>query len=296
MSAPFEYNTCRVGEVTAVFGYVKPYQPELKMGEFEQYRGVYCGLCRRLFKRYGLLAQWSLSYDFTFLALLRLALAEDCAGFHKARCPYNPLKKRLCSCDSQQLDTVADAAVLLIYYKLKDTVADSGFVKGLGARLLLPFANRYRRRCAALHPDWDAAVAALMAQQGELERQGCASADAAAEPTARLLELFFAAVSENEKQQRVLARLGYCVGRWVYLLDAADDFEKDGRQGNYNPFRFAQGDVKERAAGSLNASLAEAKAAYELLNLRRYDGILRNLLEQGMPAVQHKVLQGETKR
>ncbi|MBR2338235.1 MAG: hypothetical protein IKA63_02075 [Clostridia bacterium] len=280
-----------------MFGYIKTYQPELKMGEFEQYRGVYCALCRRLGKRYGLLAQLSLSYDFTFLALMRLALAQECAGFRKARCPYNPLKKRNCCCDTEQLDAVADAAVLLTYHKLRDTVADSGFWKGLGARLLLPLAAHDRKRCAARHPDWDAAVAQCMQQQAALETERCTSIDAAAEPTAKLLEFFFTLCATEERQQRVLARFGYCLGRWIYLMDAADDLPDDIKNGSYNPLITDTPDAvargRERVRLSLNASMAECKAAYELLDIRRFDGILRNVLELGMAQMQQQVLKGE---
>lgn len=284
-----------------MFGYIKVYQSELKMGEFEHYRGVYCALCRRLGKRYGLFAQWSLSYDFTFFALLRLALAEDCAGFQKKRCPYNPLKKRTCCCDTVQLDAAADAAVLLTYHKLRDTIADSGFFKALGARLLLPMAANDRRRCRKRRPDWDETVAACMAKQHRLEQERCASVDAAAEPTAELLAFLFSQDATDERQRRVLQRLGYCMGRFVYLIDAADDLENDRRSGNYNPFLLTQSAteaaplaaLRERAAMSLNASLAECKAAYELLNIRRFDGILRNVLDFGMPAVRDQVKKGE---
>ncbi len=284
-----------------MFGYIKVYQPELKMGEFEHYRGVYCALCRRLAKRYGLFAQWSLSYDFTFLALLRLALSENCAGFQKKRCPYNPLKKRTCCCDTEQLDVAADAAVLLTYHKLRDTIADSGFLKRWGARLLLPMAANDRRRCRKRHPDWDEAVAVCMQKQTALEREKVASTDAAAEPTAELLSFLFSLDAKDESQRRVLQRLGYCMGRWVYLIDAADDLEKDRQSGNYNPFLLAAPtedavSLRERAGGSLNGSLAECKAAYELLDVRRFDGILRNVLNFGLPAVWEQVKKGEKNR
>lgn len=283
-----------------MFGYIKVYQPELKMGEFEQYRGVYCALCRRLGKRYGLFAQWSLSYDFTFLALLRLALSSECAGFQKKRCPYNPLKKRTCCCDTEHLDVAADAAVLLTYHKLRDTIADSGFVKALGARLMLPFAANDRRRCRKRHPDWDEAVAACMQKQAQLEKDNTASLDAAAEPTAQLLEFLFTLDITDEAQRRVLQRLGYCMGRWIYMMDAADDLEKDKKAGNYNPLLLSgETDVallRERAGASLNGSLAECKAAYELLGVHRFDGILRNVLDFGMAAVWEQVKKGEKKR
>lgn len=69
-----------------MFGYVKAYKPELKVRDYEQYKAVYCSLCKTLGREYGLFARLTLSYDFTFAALLRLALSGECPGFHKSRC------------------------------------------------------------------------------------------------------------------------------------------------------------------------------------------------------------------
>lgn len=283
-----------------MFGYIKPHQPELKMGEFEQYRGLYCSLCRCLGKRYGWTAQMTLSYDMTFLVLLYLALSEECAGFHKTRCPYNPLKKRMCYADSSALDLCADASVLLVYYKLHDTVADSKGMKRLAARIARVFAARHRRRAATFQPELDTAMAAYIQAQTAIETACSSSTDAAAEPTAELLALLCRQASDDEKQQRVLSRFGYCLGRWIYLMDAADDLKEDAVSGNYNPLlednrSAALSDeqlaaCRERVHLSLNGSLAECKAAYELLNIRRFDGILRNILEYGMMQAQNKVL------
>ncbi len=278
-----------------MFGYVKVYQPELKMGEFEYYRGVYCALCRRLGKRYGLVAQWSLSYDFTFLALFRLAQAERCVGFKSARCPYNPFKKRTCCCDTEQLDAVADAAVLLTYYKVQDTLADAGFLKKLGAWLLyLPTAYD-RRRCRKRHPDWDEYIGRCMHKQRELEQRGCTSLDEAAEPTAHILQFLFSLQTADETEQTALSRFGYCLGRWIYQLDAADDLTQDRKRGDYNPLLLAypqmtDEQIREQSHFSLNASLAECKAAYERLTIRRFGGIIQNVLEWGMPTVQRQVI------
>ncbi len=285
-----------------MFGYIKPYQPELKMGEFEQYRGLYCSLCRTLGKRYGFTAQMTLSYDMTFLVLLHLALAEDCPTFRSARCPYNPLKKRSCCGENAVLDCCADASVLLVYHKLCDTVADGGFFKGTAARAAKLPAARHRRRAAQRMPAWDAAMAAYTQRQAALEAANTASVDAAAEPTAQLLATLCAYVAADEKQRRVLERFGYCLGRWIYLMDAADDLAEDSRTGNYNPLlvNYREGDMtperlaerRESVRLSLNASLAECRAAYELLTIRRFDGILRNILDWGLPQAQKQVLSG----
>ena len=60
-----------------MFGYVKAYKPELKVRDYEQYKAVYCSLCKTLGREYGLFARLTLSYDFTFAALLRLYGASD---------------------------------------------------------------------------------------------------------------------------------------------------------------------------------------------------------------------------
>lgn len=285
-----------------MFGYIKTYQPELKMGEFEQYRGLYCSLCRRLSKRYGCTAQMTLSYDMTFLLLMYLALSEECVGFHKGRCPYNPLKKRSCCGDHPALDRCADASVLLVYYKTLDTVTDSKLFKRLAARIALIPASRHRRRAASHEPEMDKAMEAYMQAQNAVEQARTASLDAAAEPTANLLSFLCALAATDDKQRRVLERFGYCLGRWIYLMDAADDLESDSKTGNYNPLLQGAADTtvltdcRERVRYSLNASLAECKAAYELLTIRRFDGILRNVLEHGMHAAQRTVLDGNPKK
>ncbi len=271
------------------------------MGEYEQYRGLYCSLCRRLGKRHGCLAQMTLSYDMTFLLLLYLSQAEDCTGFHKARCPYNPFKKRTCCGDSPALNRCADISVLLVYYKACDAVNDSRGIKRAAARAALAAAQCSHRRAAKSEPALDAAMADYMKAQSSREAEKTASVDAAAEPTALLLSRLCTLSSSYEKQQPVLARFGYCLGRWIYLMDAADDLAEDSQSGNYNPFLAGQSEpftdeqlsaCRERAQGSLNASLAACKAAYELLDIRRFDGILRNILEWGMPRVQQQVLSG----
>ena len=278
-----------------MFGYVKVYQPELKMGEFEQYRGAYCALCRTLGKRYGITAQMTLSYDMTFLALLHMALADSCTGFAHGRCPYNPFKKRMCCKPSAALDFAADAAMLLVYHKTVDTIADDRFVKRLTARLLLPIMRRNRRRAALRLPQLDETLAAAMDAQRDLEQRAVSSIDQAAEPTARMLAALCACADET--QQPALERLGYCLGRWVYLMDATEDLAEDLRNQSYNPLLIAHsGDVsaaRDAVTFSLNASMAECRTAYDALNIRRFDGILRNVMEWGMPHMQKQVLSGE---
>lgn len=286
-----------------MFGYVKVFKPTIRMGEYEIYKGIYCTLCKRLGKRYGVLSRFTLSYDMTFLALLQMALAEECGEFCPSRCSFNPTKRCLKATDTVAIDLAADIGTILAYYKLKDTLADEGLGKKIGAWCALPFAAAAHKKAKKRVPRIDAAVAAMMTAQAEVEASQNTSIDRAAEPFALLLQTLAAQMADTDAQKRVLGRFGYCLGRWVYLMDAVDDLAKDLEKGRYNPYigarQLKKGDtdgVKEARAYSLytlNACLAECKAAYDLLEIRRFDGILRNILEEGMAHAQQRVIAGE---
>lgn len=281
------------GGSVGVFGYVRIAKSELKMGDYDRYQGVYCSLCHRLGKRYHPFMRWTLSYDFTCLALLGMALSEECGGFCKGHCVYNPLKKKLCCTDTTYVDYAADAAMLLVWYKLEDTICDDGFWKRLVARMARGIFKRSYRKAAALHPAWDEALARHMQEQAERETQK-SGVDAAAEPSAQMLAMLAADLSDDATVRRVLDRLGYFLGRYVYLADALDDLEDDAKEGHFNPFLNGQApydmaSIREYATQTLSATIAECHAAYELLPIRRFDAILRNILEWGMPLTVTKV-------
>lgn len=286
-----------------MLGYVKVYQPELKMGEFEQYRGVYCSLCRTLGKRYGMVAQMALSYDVTFLVLLLMALSEDCVGFEKGHCVYNPCKRRLKCGEHPAFAFGADVSVLLMHHRLQDTVADSRFAKRMAAGVAHSVSSKNYRCAAKRLPQTDRLLAECMKKQSELEKDKTASMDAAAEPTATMLSHLCSVGVSDEKQRRILERLGYCLGSWVYRMDALDDLEDDVKHNTYNPLRFSHSltaddtkaieKVRNEMLFSLNALLAECKAAYDLLTIHHFDGILRNILDYGMPYMQKQVIYGK---
>ncbi len=275
-----------------MFGYVQMYKPELKMREYEQYRGVYCSLCKQLGRRYGVLLRMGLSYDMTFFALLSMALKPTCVGFHQSRCSYNPMKKCLHCEDSAAMEKAADISALLAYYRAQDTLADEGFFGRLKVWLMWPFLKRYHKKAAAFSPDADREIARMMERQRVIEDAKTTSIDAAAEPFALLLQNLCEGLSLDERQRPALARLGYCLGRYVYLADALDDLSEDGRRGRYNPFILNRRlDLNDNAAVTacqqyagdvLRHCQAECIAAYNLLNIYHFDGILQNILQDGI--------------
>ena len=276
-----------------MFGYVKPYTPDLRMREWEQYRGVYCTLCKRLGRRYGLLARMTLNYDFTFLALFHMALLPEKPEFAKSRCSFFPLRRCLRCQNTGAVDEAADLAVLMLAEKCRDDREDERFFRRMAAGLALLLLRRARKKAAAAQPDAAAAMLIYTQAQRAAERD-CASLDAAAHPTAELMQKLLLPFARGDAAaERILSRFGYCFGRWIYLADALDDRERDRAAGRFNPFLLTEtaddGETVSRAEQTLEASLAECCAAYELLDIAHFDGILRNVLYAGMPHTQKKI-------
>ena len=275
-----------------MFGYVKPFKPNLRMKEFDAYKGVYCALCKTLGRDYGITTRFILNYDFAFLALLYLSISSTCPSFERQRCLFNPLKKCVCCKDRrEELSFAAASAVIMTYYKIKDHVEDSAFFSGLPARLTLPWANGKRKKAAKRYPELDEKMREYIESQRALEEAETPSIDWAAEPTAKLLSYLGSCLCGDERQKRVLERLCYFVGRWVYLIDAADDLEKDLKSGNYNPFllslKVTQFDqlpkARTYAQEVVQHTLSEAANAFDLLEAGRFSAILSNVLTKDCP-------------
>ncbi len=268
-----------------MFGYIRVYKPDLKISEYETYKSIYCGLCQQLGQEYTPLARMTLSFDFTFLAALNMALAEDKPVYTKRKCPANPLKKCIMADLGEIQSHCCDCAVLMLWYKLEDDLKDHGTASRLRAAALYPAARLAYRKAAQRRPELDQLIGNNMRLQAETEAACTASVDLASEPTAQVLSGLFSTLSEDPVQKRVLERLGYLLGRYVYLCDALDDLEDDREKGNYNPFLADQSagpEQIETAIGTLYLTIAEAAKTFELLELKRFEPILANILYLGM--------------
>ncbi len=276
-----------------MFGYVKTFKPELKVREYEMYRSVYCTVCKRIGKKYGHALRFSLSYDFAFLAMLGISLeAEGCQDFEKSHCVYNPLKK--CSYTKgyeDVFDFTCAASVIMLYYKLCDDVRDMGAIKSFLRRSYRLIIKKAYKRAAREFPQIEKIVSDMDSSQVKSEKAGSA-VDAAAEPTAVALGKLCALLSNDDVNRRVLQRIGYCVGKWVYLADALDDMEEDKKRGNFNPLLSTD---TANAMGNLNVCSNEAGSSFELIANGIYAPILKNIFYLGMPNVVKTILKEKDK-
>lgn len=275
-----------------MFGYVRPVRDELKCKDYDLYRATYCGLCRTLRQRYGLLAPMFLNFDFTFLALL-LSPEEESFRPCRGRCHANPLKKQRMCQNSAAVDRAADTSIILTYWKLRDGAQDDGLVKGFPERmlswLLVPAYRKAVQRCA----DYDSVVRGCLAELSKLEGEKCASIDRTADTFARLLQAA-APGTGRDRYDRPMGLLLYHIGRWIYLLDARDDLQRDKQSGSYNPllYRFGPEGDDEALRITLEHSLNMARSAFCMLDFGCRTAAIENILYLGLPLVQCAVFEG----
>jgi len=285
-----------------VFGYVKVDKIELKIGDYEVYKGAYCSLCKEMGRSFGLLSRLTLSYDFAFLALLKMSVGNNCPQFKKSRCSFNPLHKcNCCEKDNESVEFSAYIAMIMLYYKVKDNIEDCGFLKRFLMYLILPIVVLYHNKAKKKYPQLDEIVANSMLHQSQLEKENCANIDVAANPTATALGEIFSFGEQDEQQSRVLKHLGYCIGRYVYIMDAIDDLQYDLNHGGYNTFviskKLSIGDditnVKLEASEIINRTISEIINTYELLKLVRFENIFDNVIYNGLNKEKKRILNKE---
>ena len=266
-----------------MFGYVRVDKPELKVKEYEMYKAVYCSLCKCLGKHYGILSRFTLSYDFTFLALLNMSLKESFAQIEQKRCAFNPLKKcNYCKADDD-LQMPSAAAMIMTYYKLLDNIEDEKGIKKIGYLCLKPILKSANKKAALKYPQIEKIVSDYIKEQATLEKDDCKEFDRIAHPTAEALSQICMLCSEDNSQKRVLERLGYCLGRYIYLMDAFCDLESDIKTGSYNVLKNKQKDeIKDFVASQIYFSINEASKAFELLDIKKYKSILGNIIYLGL--------------
>lgn len=216
-----------------MFGFVKPFIPELRVKDNEFYKSVYCGVCRAMKRETGALSCASLSYDAVFVALVRLAVTGEAYTVKKERCMRHPFHTRAVMHCDDSLKTAAQISAALLYGKLADDISDERGKRRAAARLALPYARKFSRRANV--PEANAAIAEGLAGLAELERSGEATPDACADISGKMTAEV-AALGLSGAQRDIMYEAAFHIGRWIYLADAVCDYPEDMKRGRFNPF------------------------------------------------------------
>ena len=261
-----------------MFGYVVVNKPELKIREFDEYRAFYCGLCHSLKDRYGRSGQITLNYDMNFLAVLLTALYEPETKIDQARCIMHPVHKHL-EFHNDYIDYCADMTILLSYYKCADDWKDERKWLSKAEMILLEkkvklLEEKYPEKCQIVKKELE--------KISEYEKNNEMNIDTVANATGRMMGTLFE--YRKDEWAKTLYEIGFYLGKYIYLIDAWEDVEKDIETGNYNLFKSRCKDKSfdEDVYDILEMMMAECTSAFETLPIFDYRDILRNILYSGV--------------
>ena len=260
-----------------MFGYVSANWKELDKTQQDRYQSVYCGICRRIREQSGSLPRLVLSYDMAFLSLLLMSLYEPEETSGRNHCMLHPIRKRPWA-DNPYIRYGADMNVALAYYNcLDDWQDEKKHTAKAMADLLAPHYHRIEQK----YPRQCRAIADCITRLSQLEKEGCPNPDEPAGCFGTLMgELF---VYEEDIWSPHLRQMGMALGRFIYLLDAAVDYEKDKRKGKYNPYIAAGMDEDwARWEEYLVLAMGRCTKSYEILPLVQDKELLDNILYSGV--------------
>ncbi len=261
-----------------MFGYIEIHKPELKMKEYYKYRAYYCGLCQVLKERYGRLGQMTLTYDMTFLIVLLTSLYESKVTEERHRCLAHPAKKHWMLCN-EITQYAADMNIALTFHKFLDDWNDEKSITGLSASKLL--AGKYRK-IEKKYPEKCQVIADCLSKLQEYEKDNVTDLDKIAKPFGDLMGEMF--VYREDQWKDTLRRLGFYLGKYIYLLDAYEDVKDDIKKGNFNPVKEKadKPSFEEEYRQILIMMMSECTKEFERLPLILDVELLRNILYAGV--------------
>ncbi len=285
-----------------MFGYVRPYAPELLVKDNELYRATYCGLCRTMGKTTGKLSKLALSYDFVFLALLRMGVKGEKIDVKLRHCPVHPIKKIPMIEVNDELTYCARTTSILTRLKLRDNVNDSRGISRIKAKIAGGVSVFFKKTDKSLLELEEKTVSSIN-ELTRLENENSDSIDKTSSTFGTLLGNL-AAHGIDGASGRILYDIGYHLGRLIYVMDAIDDFEDDKKSGSFNVIKNAYGDTLENSTRevlkcSMLLELEKLSLGVELLDLFKAqdcERIIKNIVYIGLPNEIKRVISGEKRK
>jgi len=264
-----------------MFGYITVYKPELKIKDYHKYRAYYCGLCRSLLENFGVTGQLTLSYDMTFVIVLLTSLYESETKTEVHRCKVHPVKKSPVLVNEMTVYS-AKMNIVLSYYHFIDDWKDERSVRGLAGSAAM---KKKVQKIEKEYPGQCKKIRQCLNRLSEMEAAGSQNIDETAGCFGDLMAELF--VYKKDIWEPYLRRIGFYLGKFIYIMDAVDDIEKDIEKNRYNPLRsmhhaMAEEDFLKTCYQMLNMMMAEVSTAFEQLPCLWDEDILRNILYAGV--------------
>lgn len=261
-----------------MFGYVTVCEPELKVKDLKKYRAYYCGLCSTLKEDYGFMGQMTLTYDMTFAVILLSSLYETTTKHEEHRCKVHPAKRQH-MLQNEITSYAAAMNVLLAYYHMEDDWQDDRKVSSLMTKSLI---QGKAKKIIEKYPRQSEIIRKSLKELGECEHENSMDIDRAAGCFGRLMAELF--VWKEDIWEKTLRKMGFYLGKFIYLMDAYEDLPEDRKKNRYNPLKelAKRPDYEAQMEQILRMMIAESTVRFEQLPCLVDIDILRNILYDGV--------------
>ena len=261
-----------------MFGYVTVCEPELKVKDLKKYRAYYCGLCRTLKEDYGFMGQMTLTYDMTFAVILLSSLYETTTKHEEHGCKVHPAKRQH-MLQNEITSYAAAMNVLLAYYHMEDDWQDDRKVSSLMTKSLI---QGKAKKIIEKYPRQSEIIRKSLKELGECEHENSMDIDRAAGCFGRLMAELF--VWKEDIWEKTLRKMGFYLGKFIYLMDAYEDLPEDRKKNRYNPLKelAKRPDYEAQMEQILRMMIAESTVRFEQLPCLVDVDILRNILYDGV--------------
>ncbi len=274
-----------------MFGYVMPYKLELKIKDYEMFKAYYCGLCIAIKNNFSNLCRLSLNYDMTFLGILLDSLATEKHNYEVTTCIAHPFKKKPKVINNNALDYAAFCNVALVYHKLLDDYNDDNALnKKILSMYLKKFIEKENLDLKPLLENIESNISKLTEYEKSTEY---ISIDELSHSFADLTGFLIAFYYRDKDFHDDLYKLGYNLGRWIYIIDAYDDLEDDMKKNKFNAINKAFNTdslsyeelieaQRDRIEFNLMMSASTTVDALNNLPLEKNSDLLFNILQLGL--------------
>lgn len=279
-----------------MFGYVTPLTPELKVREYHTFRSYYCGLCFHIKEHFGNIPRSALNYDMTFLGVLLDSLSDNSLQIKKKRCMVHPINKHAVVENNPALKYAAEMNVSLFYSKLVDDVNDDKDIKSkVGTLILSPYKKKFSKDTIFINNIIQEELNKLSILE---KNKDFTSLDEIAHPFSEIVGNIFKLYPYKLKNdtmdlRELLYKMGYSLGKWIYIIDALDDLKEDMEKNKFNPINFLYNTnnktydefiptILDRIEFTILNSGATCLECLREFDLTRNKETLENIIELGM--------------
>ena len=263
-----------------MFGYININQKIMTEENRKAYQAYYCGLCQKLKTNCGTKGQMLLSYDLTFLIVLLTGLYELENTETEFTCPLHPTKKRTAYIN-EATEYAADMNLILAYQNLLDDWKDE---KSYTKKAFVKILDKDYTRIVSKYPRQVRALEEFMRKTAEAEKNKETNLDLVAGLTGEMLgEIMCWREDEWQEEMRTL---GFYMGKFIYLMDAYEDYEADQKKNCYNPLVYMEKENDQEfdtfCKLLLTSMMSECAKSFERLPILLHADILRNILYSGV--------------